>query len=254
MSNDANRTIIVLFAALSIVVLAVVIFLSWAAPGDVIEALGDVVQEMDENNDSAGKLIVTLGALALAVLALLLIVLELAPEDEEKELRVEQAGSTTIVPAQQLRIRIEESLNALSEVTGATAKVWTREKGIASSLDVSVLAGTNFGTITQDCSRVVVDTIQTELGLPVAGLPTVRVTIGGVKTQPVASSVARPPEAVYAQATSSLDAGEVMGTAADAATTGPVVMDPLEGTAVDPAPRDGDAAPETQPESDPPPS
>ena len=111
--NEANRTAIVLIAAAWIVLMAVVIFLAWAAPGDAIEALGDVVQELDQNNDTAGRLVVTLGALALAVFGVLVIILELAPEDEERELKVKQAGSTTIVPAQALRQRVEEAIGAL---------------------------------------------------------------------------------------------------------------------------------------------
>ena len=75
--NEINRTAIVLLAALWIVLMAIVIFLTWGAPSDSIDTLRDVVQEMSDNNDTAGKLVVTLGALALAVFALLVIILEL---------------------------------------------------------------------------------------------------------------------------------------------------------------------------------
>ena len=40
--NEANRTAIVLLAAAWIVLMAIVIFLAWAAPDDVINTLGDV--------------------------------------------------------------------------------------------------------------------------------------------------------------------------------------------------------------------
>src|SRR5688572_28507296 len=119
MNNEANRTLIVLVAAFVIVVLAVLIFLAWAAPDDFIDTLQDVVNELRDNNDTAGRMIVTLVGLAIAVLGLLLIVAELAPEDEERELRVEQAGSPTIVPAQALRPRLEESLSAIPGVRAA---------------------------------------------------------------------------------------------------------------------------------------
>src|SRR5207237_5837008 len=107
-----------------IVLMGVAIFLTWAAPGDIIEALGDLVQDMDKNNATAGRLIVTLGALALAVLGLLVIVLELAPEDEERELRVRQAGSTTIVPARALKAGLAEGLS--NPPDGATARALAR--------------------------------------------------------------------------------------------------------------------------------
>jgi len=203
--NVTNRTAIVLLAALWIVVMAVVIFLAWAAPGDVIEALGDLVQDMDKNNDTAGHLIVTLGALALAVLGLLVIILELAPEDEERELRVKQAGSTTIVPARALKTRLEEALGALTDVSAARARVYTKDNAIAISLDLGLKPHSSVSHVTQEASRVVVDIIQTELGLPVAGLPNVRISFGDGKSLPVtkaargeavaASSVVQPPAA-----------------------------------------------------------
>src|SRR3972149_370512 len=106
MTNDANRLLVVLFGAALIVLSALAIFLAWSADTDVIDRVGDLAEYMDDHNDNAGKLIVTLGALVVAVLALLLIILELSPEDEERELRVKQAGAVTIVPAIALRQRL----------------------------------------------------------------------------------------------------------------------------------------------------
>jgi hypothetical protein len=202
--NEANRTAIVFIAAGLIVLMAIVIFLTWAAPTDSIETLGDLVQEMDENNDTAGKLVVTLGSLAVIVFLLLVIILELAPEDEDKELRVKQAGSTTIVPAAALRQRVEEAIRGMPEVTSVKARVSTKENAIATNLTLGLVERANVTNATQEASRLVVDIIQTELGLPVAGIPEVRVSFGGEKAEPVpaavgsettaASSVYRPPD------------------------------------------------------------
>lgn len=192
--NETNRAAIVLFAALVVIAMAVIIFLTWAADEKVVDRLGDMVEYMDAHRDNAGRLIVTLAALIVAVLALLVIILELAPEEEEKELRVEQAGATTIVPAQALRLRLQEALMALPQVSAARARVSTRDRGIAAALDLTVAPDTNVGSITQEAIRVVVDAVQTDLGLPVSGVPTVRVTFAPPAAVPVASSVARPPE------------------------------------------------------------
>jgi len=234
--NEANRTAIVLLAAAWIVLMAIVIFLAWAAPDDAISTLGDIVQELDDNNDTAGRLILTLGALALAVFGLLVIILELAPEDEERELHVKQAGSTTIVPAQALRLRLEEALASLPEVTTAKARVWTRDNGIATNLDLALAPKANVANVTQESSRIVVDIIQTELGLPVAGLPNVRVSFGGEKPLRVtaaamspataASSIVRPPERQP-----ETDPREILGGAEDAPPAEPPVIDATEGTA-----------------------
>jgi hypothetical protein len=253
MSNDANRSLIVLAAGIWIVLMAVAIFLAWTADTDVIDALRDAVDYLDDHNDSAGKLIVTLGALVLVVLALLLIIVELAPEDEERELRVEQAGATTIVPALALRQRLEEALVSLPGITAAKARVSTRNKGIATALDVTVTPGTNVGQVTQEATRVVIDTVQTDLGLPVVGVPTVRVAFGGLRPEPVASVAiqAPPPEPSPSPYSPPLDAtpepalgavetvderveaAALMGGADGAPPSEPPVVDPLEGPADD---------------------
>lgn len=192
--NETNRSIIVLFCGIVIMLMAVVIFLTWSANTDVVDRLFDAVEYLEDHNDDAGRLIVTLGALILAIGALLVIVLELAPEDEQKELKVQQAGATTIVPAQALRERLEEALVTLPDITAARARVRTREEGIAAALDVTVTPSANVAHVTQEATRVVVGTIQEDLGLPLKGTPVVRVAFGGPKEMPVASSVSQPPQ------------------------------------------------------------
>jgi hypothetical protein len=183
--NETNRLIITLLAAAVIVLMAVLIFLAWAAPDDVIDSAGDFAEFLEDNNTNAGKLIVTLAALATAVLALLVIIVELAPEDEPKDLRVEQAGATTIVPADALRMRLEEALLSLPEVTAARSRVSSHSKGIAVALELTLTPEANVAHVTQEAARVVVDTVQTDLGLPVAGVPTVKVAFGGSKARVV---------------------------------------------------------------------
>jgi hypothetical protein len=159
----------------------------------VIDRLGDFVEYLDAHNDDAGKLIVTLSALVTVVLALLIIIVEVAPEDEERELRVEQAGATTIVPAAALRQRLEEALTGIPEVTAAKAKVSTKDKGIVAALDVTLRPNANVAAVTQEAARVVVDTVQTDLGLPVVGLPTVKISFAS-GAHAIASSVSQAPE------------------------------------------------------------
>lgn len=193
--NETNRTAIILLAAFWIVLMAVVIFLTWTAGADSVDRLGDLAEYLTEHEDeNASRLIVTLGALVLMVLALLLIVVELAPEEETREIRVEQAGATTIVPAEPLRLRLEEALTALPNVSAARARVYSHDKGIGMKLDLTVTPDTNLAVVTQEASRVVVETLQADLGLPVAAPPTVRILFGPPKLEPVASSVTQPPE------------------------------------------------------------
>jgi hypothetical protein len=195
-NNEANRLFIVILAAAVIVVMAVIIFLTWTADTDVIDRIGDFGEYLDAHNDDAGKLIVTLAALVVVVLSFLLIILELAPEDEERELRVKQAGAVTIVPAGALRYRLEEALRTRPGITDARARVSTGDEGIATNLNLTVTPSANIAMVSQDAVRVTVDTIQNDLGLPVQGVPSVRVVFADGKDRPapVASSVVKPPE------------------------------------------------------------
>lgn len=191
--NETNRSLIILLAGLWIVLVAVVIFVAWADAEAAVDRLRDFVQYLDEHRDNPSRLILTLGALVLVVLALLVIILEVAPADEERELKVEQAGATTIVPAEALRLRLEESLLALPQVTVAKVRVFSREKGIGTSLELTITPNANVAAVTQEASRLVADTLQTDLGLPLVGIPAVRIVFGGAKAEPVASSAVQPP-------------------------------------------------------------
>ncbi|HUF53404.1 MAG TPA: hypothetical protein VMR52_06495 [Dehalococcoidia bacterium] len=177
--NETNRYLIVFFAALWIVLMTVVIFVTWAAPDDAVARIGDIAEFFEDNNTTAGQLVVTLGALATAVLALLWIVIELAPEDEVRELRVEQAGATTIIPADALRLRLEEALLELPGVTSARSRVRPRDKGVAVSMELAVTQAANVGEVTQAAVRTIVDTMHDDLGLPVSGTPEIKVAFGG---------------------------------------------------------------------------
>lgn len=182
--NETNRLLITLAAAAWIVLMAVIIFLAWSAPEDAIDRLGDFVEFLNDNNTDAGKAAISLAAAASAILALLLIIMEIAPSEEPKELRVEQAGATTIVPADALRRRLEEALLALPEVTVARAHVRTGKQGIVAALDLTVTPTAQLANVTQEASRVVIDTVQTDLGLLVDGVPSVRFEFGGTKAVP----------------------------------------------------------------------
>jgi len=194
--NETNRAAIVLFAAFWIVLMAVVIFLTWTAGAGSADRLGDLAEYLAKHEpENASRLIVTLGALVMIVLALLLIVVELAPEEETREIRVEQAGATTIVPAEPLRLRLEEALMAVPNVSAARAHVYSRDNGIGMKLDLTVTPETNLALVTQEASRVVIETLQADLGLPVAAPPTVRILFGPRQVgEPVASSVMQAPE------------------------------------------------------------
>ncbi len=212
--NALNRSLVI-FAALLVIILATLaIFMAWAADQQTIDRLGDLVQYLDEHSDNAGKLIVTLGALVLIVLALLVVILEVAPDEESRELRVEQSGATTIVPVAALKLRLEEALVTIPEVATAKAKVYSVDRGINAHFDLTVRPDTNVGAVTLEAARVASEVLQSDLGLPLAGPPSVRVTFlatGGEATASGGKDAAqgqREAPAIQAASTNLEGAGE----------------------------------------------
>jgi hypothetical protein len=185
--SEINRMVIVFLAALVIIVMAVLVFIAWAAADDAIQRLGDFVQFLNDHNDDPSKLILTLGALTLVVLAILVIVVELAPEQEAAELRVEQEGATTIVSTEGLRQRLEDVLLALPAVSSAKVGVASRNKGIAAAVELTVVLQANVAAVSQEAIRAVTRTLQEEMGLPLAEAPRLRITFGAALEAPPAS-------------------------------------------------------------------
>jgi hypothetical protein len=191
--DSSNRLFIVLCACAWIVAMAVIIFLTWAAPDRTISRLCDFVQFLSDNNTDAGKLVITLAALAAGIIGLLVMVVEVAPDAEPKDLRVEQAGATLVIPADALRLRLEEALLTLPDVAAARTHVWTRDKGIATSMELTVPPGVNLANVTQEAVRVVVEAIQADLGLPVSGVPSVKIAFGGSRSPVHPTAAFAPP-------------------------------------------------------------
>lgn len=189
--NEINRSAIIVLAALAIIVMAVVIFIAWAAPDETIDRLGDFVQYLDAHNDNPSRLILTLGALTLIVLAGLAIVVEVAPQEQRGELRVEQEGTTTVISREGLCQRLEEALLALPSVTAAKVDVASRSNGVATSLDLTLAPGSNVAHASQEARRIITQSLQEEMGLPVADPPRIRVAIGSAPAVQTAS--AEPP-------------------------------------------------------------
>ena len=76
----------------------------------------------------------------------------------------------------------------MPNVSAARARVYSHDKGIGMKLDLTVTPGTNLAVVTQEASRVVVETLQADLGLPVSGPPSVRIAFGPAKARTAASS------------------------------------------------------------------
>lgn len=175
--NEVNRVGIVLMSAAVIVLAAAVILLAWTEYARIVDVFGDFVEYLDVHQDTAARIIITLGALTIAVIATLVIVVELSPQEDQRELRLEHGGATTIVSADALQFDIEEALLTLPAVTGARVHVAPYRGKIAVGLELTVVPETNVAVISQEATAVLAHRLQ-ETGLPLSQAPRLHITFG----------------------------------------------------------------------------
>ena len=175
--NEVNRVGVVLISAAVIVLAAAVILLSWTEYARIVDAFGDFVEYLVVHEDAAAKVIITLGALTIAVIATLVIVIELSPQEDQRELRLEHGGTTTIVPADVLRLDIEEAILTLPAVTGARADVASHRGKIAVGIELTVIPETNVAVISQEATAALAHRLE-EAGLPLSQAPRLHITFG----------------------------------------------------------------------------
>ena len=168
--NEVNRVGIVLVSAAIIVLAAAIILLAWTEYATIVGAFGDFVEYLDAHDDAATKIIITLDALTIAVMATLAIVIELSPQEDQRELRLDHGGTTTIVPIDALQLNIEEALLALPAVTRAQVDVASHRGKVAVGLELTVVPETNVATISQEATAALAHRLQ-EAGLPLSQAP-----------------------------------------------------------------------------------
>ena len=175
--NEVNRAGIVLLSAAVIVLAAAIILLAWTEYARIVDLFGDFVEYLNVHDDAAAKIIMTLGALTVAVIATLVIVVELSPQEDQRELRLDHGGTTTIMPADVLRLDIEGALLALPAVTKAQVDVASHRGKIAVGLELTVVPETNVAVISQEATAALAHRLQ-EAGLPLSQAPRLHITFG----------------------------------------------------------------------------
>ncbi|MGQ9571763.1 MAG: hypothetical protein ACUVV3_01025 [Dehalococcoidia bacterium] len=180
-----NRGIIVILAAIWVILMAVVIFVTWAADTETIDRLGDLVQYLDDHTDNTSKLILTLGALALIVFCLIVIVAEVVPAGPSADIHLEGVtGATAILPAEAINQRIEQEVTALTQVKEAKATVTARDRGLAVALNLVLDPDANVVEVTEQACRITQETIEQKIGVALVGLPTVQIAFSPPEGEP----------------------------------------------------------------------
>ncbi len=133
-----NRVIIVAGAFVWVFLVLVVILLTWGAPENSIDALGDFVEYLDDHTDDLSRIILTLGGAILILVAVVLIIAEVTPP-ATASVKVQQvkAGSA-VISTQEIEQRIEQEVASVPHVSQAAAKVLGRGRGVELDLDLHV--------------------------------------------------------------------------------------------------------------------
>lgn len=184
-----NRGIIVALAAIWITLMAMVIFVTWAADTETIDRLGDLVRYLDDHTDNTSKLILTLGVSSLIVLCLIVIVAELAPAGPSTDIRLEGVtGATAILSTEDINQRIEQEVTALPQVKESKASVTARDRGLAVALNLILDPDANVPETTEEACRVTQETIEQKIGVALVGLPTVQIRFSPPAEKPAPAS------------------------------------------------------------------
>jgi hypothetical protein len=184
-----NRGIIVVLAAICVILMAMVIFVTWAADAETIDRLGDLVRYLDDHTDNASKLILTLGASSLIVLSLIVIVAELTPSGPSPDIRLEGVtGATAVLSTEDINQRIEQEVTALPQIRESKASVTARDRGLAVALNLVIGPDANVPEATEEACRVTQETIEQKIGVALVGLPTVQIKFGPPEGEPAPAS------------------------------------------------------------------
>jgi len=184
-----NRGIIVALAAIWVTLMALVIFVTWAADAETIDRLGDLVRYLDEHTDNASKLILTLGVSSLIVLCLIVIVAELAPAGPSTNIRLEGVtGATAVLSTEDINQRIEQEVTALPQIKESKASVTARDRGLAVALNLVLGPDANVPEATEEACRVTQETIEQKIGVALVGLPTVQIRFSAPEGEPAPAS------------------------------------------------------------------
>src|SRR3990172_8997481 len=133
-----NRTVIIIASLVWIFLVALVILLTWSAPNESIDRLGDFARYLNEHNTTGAQLVVTFGGLILILLGAMLVILEVAPPDTGS-VKVAKAGSGDArIGSDEIAHQLEQELRSLPQLGDAQVAVLARGHKAEVRLDLYV--------------------------------------------------------------------------------------------------------------------
>ena len=166
-----NRILIIGGALLWIFAIVVVILLTWGAPDDSIEQLGDLAGYLEDHNDTATQLIITFGGLILALLAAVIVIVEVAPP-EGGSLKVANVGTgEASIPTDEVAHLLEEELGRMPQLSQVQAKVQAKGDQADVTLELHVGAEADLATTAEDACRRAGELLGQRIGVTLARPP-----------------------------------------------------------------------------------
>lgn len=163
-----NRILILGGALLGIFVVIVVILLAWGAPDQSIERITDLAVYMEDHNNNAAKLIITLGGLILALLAAIVVIIEVAPAQTGslKVANVETGDAR--IPTQEVAHLLEEELGRMPQLNKVQAKVEVRGDKAEVDLELHVGAEADLAATAEEACRRANELLARRIGVALA--------------------------------------------------------------------------------------
>jgi hypothetical protein len=170
-----NRTLIIGGALIWIFLVLVVILLTWGAPDESIDRLGDLAGYLEDHNNGATKAIITLGGLILITLAALVIVIEIAPP-ETGSVRVQRVGAgEATIGTDEIVQRLEEELRRSPQLRGVQAAVIARGRKAEVQLDLYVAADADLTATSEEACRIARELVEQRMGVELDCSPKARI-------------------------------------------------------------------------------
>jgi hypothetical protein len=170
-----NRALIIGYALLLILLASIVIFLAWGAPDQSIERLSDLAGYLDDHNNNAAKVLVTLGGLIVVLIGLLVIIYEVLPPETGSVRLQHVSNGQADIAVEEVVQRLESELRALPQLADAQATITGRGRKAEVNLDLYVTPDADLASTSEEACRVARELMEGRMGLQLDGQPRAQV-------------------------------------------------------------------------------
>ena len=169
--DETNRVSAVVLSLLLIFVALLVILLAWATPDESIDRIADLAGYLNDHNEPATQMLVTLGALIFALIGLTVIIFELAPP-QTGSVKIAQVGAGDVrIGTDEIARRLEDELRAVPCLRGIEAHVSSRGSRAEVKLNLFVDTEADVAQTAGEAIQLTRDIVETRMGVELESPP-----------------------------------------------------------------------------------